>query len=343
MNKNILHLCFIDKFIPDFIELVRNKVKTNTHTFITMGSNYQKYPVKKGNDLTFLSGRYLRYFTIIRKLNEADKIMLHGLFDPGVIILLFLQPWLLKKCYWVMWGGDIYYSPRKTLLGIFVEFCKKRVARNIGYLVACVEGDVEHVRKIYGAQGVHKYSIMYLSNCFKCLPFTENNYKPVLHIQLGNSGDTTNNHYQMLDKLYGSLSGEFKIFAPLSYGNKKNIEAVVNKGKEYFGDKFIPMLDFMSLESYTAWQQSIDIAIFAHKRQQGMGNIITLLGLGKTIYMHNDLSSTTCLKQFGLAISDINNDHIEVLPSNISNQNIDIIKHQFSTDSLIKQLNNLFD
>lgn len=42
-----------------------------------------------------------------------------------------------------------------------------------------------------------------------------------------------------------------------------------------------PIVDFMDFNEYINFLSTIDIAIFNHKRQQGMGNIITLLGMGK--------------------------------------------------------------
>lgn len=51
---------------------------------------------------------------------------------------------------------------------------------------------------------------------------------------------------------------------------------VIIKGKELFGEKFIPLTEFMTFEKYLEFLGSIDIAIFAHKRQQAMGNTITI-------------------------------------------------------------------
>lgn len=343
MSKKILHVCYIDKFIPSFVKLVRSKVKSNTHTFITMGSNFDKYPVEDGDDLTFYSGRFFRYLGIAKQMNYNDKIMLHGLFDPGIILLLFFQPWLLKKCYWVMWGGDIYSHSGSSFYSVLLERIKQQVARKIGYLVTYITGDVEHVRKKYGAQGIHKYCIMYPSNCYKSLENHIENNSSILNIQVGNSADETNEHQYIYKRLSNNLLGEFKVFSPLSYGNRSYAEKLAKKGREYFGDDFIAMYEFMELNDYTRWQSSIDIAIFAHKRQQGMGNIITLLGLGISVYIRPNLSSTLALEALGLKIGDIEEGNIQVLSEHDLSRNVSIVKREFSEKALASQLSRLFD
>ena len=341
MNKKILHVCYIDKFIPSFVKLVRSKVKTNTHSFVTMGRNFKKYPVEKGDDLTYYSGRYFRYFAIAKKMNTSDKIMLHGLFDPGVIMLLFLQPWLLKKCYWVMWGGDIYYTPKKSLLSSIIEFCKLHVAKKMGYLVTYIKGDIDHVRELYGAKGQYKYCIMYPSNCYKetVLGKKTNN---IINIQVGNSADIENEHTYIFNKVKNSSIDNIKVFAPLSYGDKSYAETVSVLGHKYFGSNFIVMNKFMPLDDYTKWQASIDIAIFAHKRQQGMGNTISLLGLGKSVYMRSGVSSTLALEELGLKLGHIETEKIQLLPQINVESNVAIVKKEFSETALVEQLSGLF-
>ncbi|MGI2180134.1 TDP-N-acetylfucosamine:lipid II N-acetylfucosaminyltransferase [Shewanella frigidimarina] len=341
-NIHILHICYIEKFIPSFVELVRNKVKNNIHTFITMGSNYEKYPVKDGKDLTYLPGRYFRYFTIFKRMFTVDKIVLHGLFDPGIILLLFLQPWHLKKCYWVMWGGDIYTPAKKGLLNSIFEFCKKKVAKNIGFLVTYIEGDVKHIRLIYGAQGEYKHCIMYPSNCYKEIQYSCE-LNSTIDIQIGNSADPENEHLFILEQLRKSSLDKIKIYAPLSYGDKAYAQDVSKLGFKYFDDDFVAIYDFMSVPEYTKWQSSLDIAIFAHKRQQGMGNIITLLGLGKSVYMRSGLSSTLALKKLGLKFGEVDKDKIEIFSSTEMTKNISIIQREFSEKKLIEQLTKIFN
>ena len=39
---------------------------------------------------------------------RSKIIIIHGLFNIWYTFFLVLNPWLLKKCNWLIWGGDIY-------------------------------------------------------------------------------------------------------------------------------------------------------------------------------------------------------------------------------------------
>lgn len=344
MNKKVLHICYLDKFIPDFVSLVRNNVKTNNHTFITMGSNFEKYPIPKSDDLVYLKRKYLRYYKIVREMYKNDNIMIHGLFDPGIIILLYFQPWLLSRCYWVMWGGDIYSKPKTGVIGEVLEFFKNKVAKNMGFLVTYIEGDVEHVRKKYSAKGEYKYCIMYPSNCYKesNIGSYDGSNKHSVKIQVGNSADPENKHEFALSQLKKSNINNGKIYCPLSYGAPDYAKKIIDFGKLHFGEDFVPMTSFMSLSEYTKWQSSLDIGVFAHNRQQGMGNIITLLGLGKTVYLKGSVSSAKELKKLGLKVGNIDKDIIAPFSEEVAKNNIAIVKDTFSKDKLISQIEGLF-
>ena len=79
----------------------------------------------------------------------------------------------------------------------------------------------------------------------------------------------------------------FKIICPLSYGPPIYIKKIIEKGKMLFGDRFIPLLDFLNPDKYFCILKQIDLAIMYHNRQQGMGNIQILVYLGKPICMKN--------------------------------------------------------
>jgi hypothetical protein len=82
----------------------------------------------------------------------------------------------------------------------------------------------------------------------------------------------------------------------------------------------------------------IDISIFAHKRQQAMGNIITLLGLGKKIYIRTDITSWQFFKDIGARLFDYNKLELDSLDKITKKENIDKIKSYFSEENYLKQL-----
>jgi hypothetical protein len=117
---------------------------------------------------------------------------------------------------------------------------------------------------------------------------------------------------------------------------------ITDRGKEIFGDKFIAMLDFMPFDKYLEFLGEIDIAVFAHKRQQAMGNTITLLGLGKKVYMRNDVTPFETFKDIGVKVFDVESIEIDLIDEITKEQNLKRIKEHFSKANYIKQLKNLF-
>jgi hypothetical protein len=164
-----------------------------------------------------------------------------------------------------------------------------------------------------------------------------------LNILLGNSADPSNNHIEALERLLPFKGQEIKIYAPLSYGDQNHANKVISQGKEWFGDKFVPMTYFMPFEVYLEFLKSIDIAIFNHRRQQAMGNSIMLLGMGKTIFMRSDVSHWRFLIGLGINLSNVENLKLCRREPDEAKENARIVRSYFSKATLIKQLTDIFE
>ena len=229
-----------------------------------------------------------------------------------------------------MHGGDFYFPEQQT-------WVKKWVIKRIKHFITYLKDDFEYVKKWYAAKGKYHECLMYPSNLYKKYDLkqkTEN----TINIQVGNSADPTNNHIAVFQILLKHKSKDIKIYAPLAYGDKNYANTVILKGKELFGNKFIPITKFIPINSYLDFLGDIDIAIFAHKRQQAMGNIITLLGLGKKIYIRNSISSWQFFKDIDVQLFNYPNIKLDTLNNTIKEKNIKTIKSFFSEENYIKQL-----
>jgi dTDP-N-acetylfucosamine:lipid II N-acetylfucosaminyltransferase len=323
----ILHIATEKKFIIPLMNIVNDD---NNHRYIILT---KKENIKQ-NNILFLNKR-IYFLKLLYALNNCDKIILHGLFSDALINILFFQPWLTKKCYWFMLGGD-FYNPKKQ------SFIKRKFIKKIKNFVTYIKGDFEYVKKIYGCSGELFECFMYPSNLSK--NYTVNkNLKDTINIQVGNSADPTNNHMQVFDFLRKFKNDNIKIFTPLSYGNNNYAKLVISKGKNIFGDKFIPMLKFKENSEYLNFLTEIDIAIFAHDRQQAMGNIITLLGMGKKVYMKSNITPWILFSDIGVKAFDFNDISLDLIDSKMMNQNINKIKSYFSKESYVQQLESIFN
>ena len=138
------------------------------------------------------------------------------------------------------------------------------------------------------------------------------------------------------------------IFCPLSYGDKDYIKKVRATGTQIFGDRFVLLLDFIQFDKYVNLLNTMNIAVMNHDRQQGMGNILTLLYLGKKIYMQPDITSYRCLNRLGATIYDINeieridfNDFV-AFSDDDGKTNSEMIEATYSKENCIKSWQAIF-
>lgn len=294
MTKKILHIAGCDKFIPPFIEFVKEHFDFKVHEFLLTGGMAQgqlklhpNVQLSKRSILEYLQ----HYVQAIIKMHQAKKIILHGLFDIRMVYILFFMPWLLKKCYWVMWGGDLYVYQlgERNWKWKVPEFFRRPVIKNMGHLVTYIKGDYELAQQWYGAKGQYHECFMYTSNLFKEYDVPKKQHSG-FNILVGNSADPSNNHLEVFDKLEAFKNQDIKVYTPLSYGNQDYAQTIIEQGQQHFDDKFEALTEHMPFNQYLEFLGKIDIAIFNHKRQQAMGNTITLLGLGKKVFMRSDVT-----------------------------------------------------
>lgn len=342
--KKIIHLSSCTTFLPPFIKLINENFDSNEHVFF-LTPGIEKIDTD-GSENVIICGESKKdkssfYKNISLSISKADKVILHSLFDFEILKILFFKPWILSKCYWIIWGGDLYtYTlSERTWKWKIKEFIRRPVIKNMGHLITYIPGDVELARKWYGAKGKYHECLMYLSNTYKALD-VPSTHTDTVNIQIGNSADSSNNHIEVLEKLLPFKDENIRIYAPLSYGDKLHAKKVIAKGKDLFGDKFTALTDFMPFEEYLQFLGNIDIAIFNHKRQQAMGNTITLLGLGKTVFIRSDTTQWQLFKDKNIEVLDTLNFELKYI--NNLEQNIKNTASYFSTETLMKQYSEIF-
>ena len=341
MSK-ITHLGRNGSIMNNFVKFVDEKFDNKKHLFYLTGKD-----INKKSNVIDIRNKFDFIKNIVQlnvNLYKSKKIIIHGFNQSYLFYLFFFQPWLLKKSYWIMWGGDLYSYLNKvnSFKMKMLYFMRDLIFKKVAHFITYIKGDYELAQKWYGAKGEYHECFMYPSNLYKEYDVKSKEHTTI-NIQLGNSADPTNNHIEVLQKLTKYKDEDIKIFTPLSYGNKEYASSVISKGKELFGEKFIPLTDFIPFEKYLQFLGEIDIAIFAHKRQQAMGNTITLLGLGKKVYMRNDITPWELFRDIDVKVFDVENIELELLEQEIKEMNQQKIKNYFSENNLKKQLERIFN
>lgn len=346
-----LHIQDFEKFTEPYIKFINDNFNPNEHLFAVIGNQKSKIDSSYKN-IHYINRSNSGAVPLIKYMYKSERIFLHSLLNKKVVLLLFLQPWLLKKCYWAVWGGDLYrYSYSKgTFKSKLYEFVRKFVIKNIGGIITHIKGDYELAKKWYGTKGKYYYSFMYPSNLFKEYDLSSiNKDSDTIYIQVGNSADPTNNHLEVFKKLNRFRDKSIKIICPLSYPlserNEKYRDKIIEVGYRVFDDKFIPLLDFMPFDKYLEFLAKVDVAIFNHKRQQAVGNITSLLSLGKKVYIRDDITTWSFCENHALKVYSIDKEFKDIfkpIPNEIKKKNVERVKTQFSEKKLVDDWAKIF-
>ncbi len=342
----IVHFLGWDKkFVPQFIDFVQESYGTDQHLFLIYGAVRDgELPEGMGSIYHYYPSLLKAAAGLLKQLRQARKVILHGLFSAHLYYLLALQPWVLRKCYWVIWGGDLYVHnvQNKDWRWYKNEWIRRFVIPRLGHVITHFKGDYELAKHWYGARGELHKCFMYTSNIFADCSVVAESYDGT-NILLGNSASQTNNHIDALEKLRPFAGENIKIHCPLSYGDPGYADRVAQVGKAMFGGKFIALREFMPFERYIEFLAGIDIAIFNHDRQQGVGNTITLLGQGVKVYMKKSITTRSTMDELGIKVFDLSEINLDPISDYVKKNNKDAVKREFSEENLRIQLRAIFE
>lgn len=346
MNRGtVLHLFGWDKkfFLP-FRDFIHEHFSDGSHQLIVYG-NVSEYDIPASPDTWVMPSILKNIFALTRAMNKAEKIILHGLFSNHLIYLLAIQPWLLKRCCWVVWGGDLYIhnAPVKNWRWKKNELLRRFTVKRFSLITTTVPGDYLLAKEWYGSKCKFIQNLMYRSHLARGFLAREENEAHEVRIQIGNSADPSNNHKEMIDKLAERSNQNFSVFAPLSYGSQSYQDEIVNYGKLKLGCKFNALTEFMSFSEYNLYLNSIDIAIFNHNRQQAMGNIIALLSLGKKVLIRSDTTPWSYFHDLGIKVYDSKKAiYIEKIPDDVHRNNVKKCAEYFTERALVSSWERVF-
>ena len=238
---------------------------------------------------------------ILKLIFSAKWIYIHLLAYDPTLFFWSLNSELLKKSTWIVWGSDIYAFQKKqqSLRTRIYERLRQHIIPQFPEIAAFVPEDFDIIASLYNSKARY-FPILYplpvdvrQLDTVKDLPT-----KGTFSVMIGNSGDPTNNHFEMIELLSVFRNEDLRVFCPMAYGGTHEYRELVNsKGISTFGDNFIPWLEMKGKQEYAEQLAGIDVAIMNHNRQQGLGNILALLYLGKKVFIREEVSSYSFLSR----------------------------------------------
>lgn len=328
-----------DEKFNDFAIQQFEEVAPNQNEYIILTENQRElYFTQKTHKTKLININKNEFKLLANSLPTYKAVFIHYL-DDWKEKLIAIAP-SEAKFVWMFWGQDaqkLFYDNSylfKTrllvlkLLGIkeftwpyhnwirrlILPFTQRgRVLNKIRFCCPVIEEEFELMQKK-------------LKLNIKMIPFTygsiDENFKDYTpkerfgrNIMIGNSATFSSNH---LDAFYNLrkanvLTDNKKLIVPLSYGNNSYRDFIISRGEQLFGDKFVPLTNYLRLSDFIGYLSNCSALILFHIRQQALGNILIALNLGIKIYMHprSILYKSLINKGFIIySISEINTNNI---------------------------------
>lgn len=335
--------------------LLDRNMDLQEHFFVFgLGKNHPISREYKGQlkDRLFFLKKPKDLFKIIRLIRKSKWIYFHFLaYDPTLFYWLFRKK-RIKKSTWIIWGADVYAYKKAehNLRTRLYEKARKKLIPYFPEIAAFVKDDFEIVRKVYNSHA--EYIPILYPIPVNLEHLTEIPLKQVqgeIKIMIGNSGDESNEHIEVLQKLARFSDENIQLICPLSYGGSVEYrDRVCAEGRRIFGKKFMAVKEMMQADDYARFLSDVDIVLMNHQRQQGLGNIMALLFLEKKVFMRKNTTSYDFLVENGCKIESIEildqisfNDFINFTDELKKNRNV--MKEMLSDEFPLNRWKNLFN
>lgn len=343
--------------------------------FLRGKSTISRFVIQKNKNVYFLNYNSEQFWKVIDDVKFYDSIIIHYL---SVSSAKFINRIEHPYIYWIEWGGDLYntflryrgyklYEDEKMinkvshkntpyfLYKIFKYFQNRRLLKTL-------HPAVMKVRYFVPDSMYNEYPLLlqYYPE-FSHLEYRDFFYYPIDEILgsdliqrtceehsiiVGNSCSFTGNHLGVLHRLK-ELKIDSKIIVPLSYsGNTKYKNIIVKYGNQTFGNKFIPITDFLHIDEYNKLLLSANVFIYGSLRQEAVGNILIALYLGGKVFLYPSNPLLEFYKSIGIKIFSIdelpNNDLKVLLPTEEILNNKRILLEKYSLARLMSLVSHNF-
>ena len=307
----IHHLIASSPYTTRFLKLLHDHPEDfppEEHCFWIEKGSHSAFRVDQMERLRRIDVGAWGFLRAFRRLSSKDRVIIHQLSNPRLLLYLFLVRGSLRRCAWAIWGGDVYdfkYRPR-TWAHDLREYLRKVIIPSIPVISSMIPGDYETVRSVYGGRARYV-------NAFYPIPMDYGSLEAGdeprtcgkgVTILVGNSGDPSNVHADVFRVLSRFREADLRIVSPLSYGDRAYVASVMELGRELFGDKFVPLTDFLPPEQYARLIRGMDAAIMNHGHQQALGNIIAMLMMGKKVFVRSDATPYRYFNDLGITVYD---------------------------------------
>lgn len=345
-----IHLALDDKFIDYFINRQRANFQDSENRYIICTNQEVLKHVKSANVETCSLGNDKDLIKVLTK-SYVEKVYIH-FFSPHFYKVISELPSQIKV-YWMFWGGDGFCHPSiypnfldnyslsfyriknydgkknkilnrgfrlKSTYQKYIDFRKRtklaiKAFRRVDFFCHYLLDDYNYLKKKFNLKAKF-IDFCYCSYDDLCP--SEDFSELGNNCMVGNSANEANNHISLFTALKKCDITFENIYCPLSYaGDPLYIKNVINEGKKLFGDRFIPLTNFMDLASYYKIMKSCKYFFHNHFRSQAYGNIVYQIHLGATVFLNKKSPLRSFLIKNGVELGSINGELVTYHQPNI--------------------------
>lgn len=379
MNKTIIHFGTDEKYMNNIIWMFEKiNPKNNTYIILVPSPAYKLKYLKTCTEIELYCANPKSDKRIISDLIHYDLSILHGLnfFNSKIV----LKAPSKTKFLWLLLGAEIYNNPylhQKHVFGAkthevfqtknsfknsmknyiydFIYFLRHgtlnpqksiaQAAKKVEYLGATLEEDFQLFRQKNYISKFAKY--IYFAHYPAELLFKDIHTRVISgnQILLGNSASKSNNHLELFEILEKKDIGDKKVLTPLSYGDSKYADKIIEVGYSKFSYNFTPITKFMDAKNYYKLLCKCNVTIMNHYRQEAFGLILAMLWMGSKVFLHPKNTIYPFLKRIGIQVFCIVNDlenndssFLEPLTETQITENREILLKNFGSDRITKSL-----
>lgn len=285
--------------IAEFINNTPDVFKAEEH-LILMEKNSESEQLSDYENVFLVSGlkgKELTYMTAVADF--VRYIFVHFL---NLETAIQIPQDVAEKVIWRTWGNDLsrtlsYYPTIKlkikALHSIFLW--KFKAKRNVKHFraVGISASECDRIELKRQKIQIPIFSMPYPNDNVDfsledvvSAPFDKLNKRDSVVVMIGHSANSSLHHIKYMKKLAHLKNQNLIILMPMVYGRMNYRESVEQYAGKHWGERAVIWKERVSYFEYLQLLNMVDLAIFDSPQQMALGNIVSLLSLGKTVVLN---------------------------------------------------------